>query len=311
MGRMLLSNFYQLLRLREQQNSWRYGGAKGNGFAAKRLVAKFRSKGKASGRVPSKASKKHASYKKVQRKVKTNFAKAQTAFDRAVPQTLSRRNRVLLINFLDLVLEQERFVVPSVQAIVRFDSVDWSTLVDLQKTWQKSGSESVLFASFLLNVWDVFDGKGGTVSKFSPILSCEQNDGQRYVSQDWWDHLAAEMGVECQDWFDPFPAGCTWKDALTYDWWGKAYVNPPWKLWPKVWKHTKLQIQEGNVDELLMVIPNSAWNGWGNIGSPSAWCQEVNSFERKTVKRVLYAFNKPDGTRYKTTANVICVHLKV
>ena len=306
-----VSKFYKLLRLREEQKNWRSGGAGGTGASARKLISKFRSNKDVNGRVPAKGSKRHALYKQAQKKVKSHFKKVTIAFERALPDNLSRRNRMKLINFIDIILEFESCVNPSLRAILRFDSVSWSTLIELEKTWQKTKSSPSLFPSFLLNVWDVLDGKKGKFASFVRVISCAENDGQRYVDVDWWGLISDKMNVQCQEWLDPFPTGCTWKDGLSYDWWGKVYLNPPWRLWGKVWKHTKSQVESGNVDELFLVIPNSAWNGYGNVGSPSAWCEEVESFENKTVKRFLYAFKKPDGTRYQTKANVICVHVKV
>ena len=87
------------------------------------------------------------------------------------------------------------------------------------------------------------------------------------------------------------------------------YLNPPWKLWSETWDHAKQQMEAGTIREVLLVIPNSHWNGWGNLGKPKIWCGEVDKFEKKKMKRVFYAFSKPDGTRYDTRANLICVHL--
>ena len=306
-----ISRFYRLLRLREEQKQWRSGGAGGTGAAAKMLISKFRSNNDVNGRVPAKASKRHALYKQAQKRVKNQFAKATSVFEKALPDKLSRRNRAKLIKFIDLVLEHEVCVNPSLRAILRFESVDWCFLIELQKTWEKTKSSPDLLPSFLLNVWDVLDGKNGTFSSFARVISCEESNGQRYVDVDWWDLIFDKMDVQCREWLDPFPAGCTWKNGMSYDWWGKVYLNPPWRIWAKVWKHAKLQVEQGTVDELFLVIPNSAWNGYGNVGSPSTWCEQVESFENKTVKRILYSFKKPDGTRYQTNANVICVHVKV
>ena len=132
-----ISKFYKLLRLREEQKKWRSGGAGGTGVSARMLIAKFRSNNDVNGRVPAKGSKRHVLYKQAQKRVKNHFEKATLAFENALPDKLSRRNRAKLIQFVDLILEYETCVNPSVRAILRFEFVDWCTLIELEKTWQK------------------------------------------------------------------------------------------------------------------------------------------------------------------------------
>eukprot|EP00493_Phyllostaurus_siculus_P004755 UN04776 len=80
-----ISRFYRLLRLREEQKQWRSGGAGGTGAAAKMLISRFRSNNDVNGRVPAKASKRHAFYKQAQKRVKITFAKATSVFEKALP----------------------------------------------------------------------------------------------------------------------------------------------------------------------------------------------------------------------------------
>eukprot|EP00493_Phyllostaurus_siculus_P000445 UN00447 len=82
-----ISRFYRLLRLREEQQQWRSGWAGGTGSAAKMLISKFRSNNDVNGRVPAKASKRHALYKQAQKRVKNHFAKETSVFEKALPDT--------------------------------------------------------------------------------------------------------------------------------------------------------------------------------------------------------------------------------
>ena len=304
--------FYDTLFAREERNSWCSGGKAGIGFAAKQLLAKYRSNGSENGRVPPRALKRHSEYLAAKLQVKRTFAKAHSDFEKLLPNRLSHRNRLLVISFLDRILIHERKVVPSLQRILISENSDWETIVELEKSWKKSKKPSNLFSSFLLNAWFVLDGKSNSYLSFNLVVSCEPHAGQRYVASDWWDKVEALTGEKCRNWLDPYPCGCTWKDALSYDWWGNIYLNPPWRKWSITWKYAKRQLEQRKVQKILLVIPNSSWSGFGNVGFPAGWCKEVKKLvqqDKAVAFQTAYGFTDQNGTKLKEL-NIWCVLVK-
>ena len=117
-----LEEFYKLLLAREKFNSWRPGGKTGAESAAKQLLGKFRSNSDPNGRVPAKQSKRHGEYLQAKAKVKSSFQTAQTKLEGLMPANLSYRARLRVVSFLDRILANERFTVPSLKAILRSSS---------------------------------------------------------------------------------------------------------------------------------------------------------------------------------------------
>ena len=305
-------SFYEVLFTREKRNGWCSGGKAGIGIAAQRLLSKYRSNGKANGRVPQRGLKRHPEYLAAKAQVKRNFAKANSDFEKLLPNRLSYRNRVLVISFLERILLHERSVIPSLHGILKSDNCNWETIVELEKSWKKTKKPSTWFSSFLLNAWSTLDGKNGNFLSFKLVVSCEPHAGQRYVDLVWWQKLEELTGEQCRDWLDPYPRGCTWKDALSYAWWGQDYLNPPWRKWSATWKYAKLQMQQGNVGKMVLVIPNSSWSGYGNVGFPSAWCQEVKLLvqqDKAVAFQTAYGFTDQNGTKFKKL-NIWCVLVK-
>ena len=304
--------FYGALFAREKRNSWCSGGKAGIGSAAQNLLSKYRSNGKATGRVPQRGLRRHAEYLKAKAQVKSKFSKAHSDFEALLPRALSHRGRLFVVSFLDRILVHERDVIPSLHGILHSTNCSWETIVDLEKSWKKCKKPSKFFASFLLNAWYVIDGTRSSFLSFDLVISCEAHAGQRYVAPDWWQKVEEITGEQCRDWLDPYPSGCTWKDALSYDWWGNVYLNPPWRKWSAVWDHAKMQSQEGNIEKMILVVPNSSWSGYGNVGFPTRWCKEVKKLiqqDKAMAFQTAYGFKDQNGIQLKEM-NIWCVLVK-
>ena len=89
-------------------------------------------------------------------------------------------------------------------------------------------------------------------------------------------------------------------------------MNPPWRKWSAVWKYAKVQLEKGNVEKMLLVVPNSSWSGFGNVRFPAGWCKEVKTLvqqDKAVAFQTAYGFTDQNGIQFKEL-NIWCVLVK-
>ena len=76
-----------------------------------------------------------------------------------------------------------------------------------------------------------------------------------------------------------------------------------------MWEHVKQLLDSNYLTEVICVIPQSRYHGFGDKGESKPWAKEIRS-RRKKEERLRHSFILPNGERHPDgEINVWLVHL--